>query len=224
MLDEVGGILFDVDGTLLDTAYLHVLAWARTFKAAGHEVDMSALHGLIGMGSDQLISRVLGHPDASANDGHSRHYGELSADMRAFRGASQLLRTCAERGAAVVLATSAKGDQVDAILNTLNAGDALTAVISSADVERSKPDPQIFEVALERAGLRPDEAVVVGDTVWDVEAARAAGLGSVTVTTGGIAREVLSGAGALAVYENVGAILDDLDRSPLAAFFTRQAA
>jgi HAD superfamily hydrolase (TIGR01509 family) len=224
MLEEVAGILFDVDGTLLDTTYLHVLAWSRAFRDAGHRVEMAAIHALIGMGSDQLLERVLGRPDAAVNEGHSRHYGELSREMRAFDRAPELLRECASRGAQVILATSAKADELDAILDAIGARDALAAVITSGDVERSKPDPQIFEVALERTGLRPAEAVVLGDTVWDIEAARACGLGCVAVTTGGIAREVLSRAGALAVYQNVGQLCGELDRSPLAGFLGRQAA
>lgn len=225
MVEEVPGpslkgILYDVDGTLLDTNYLHVLAWSRAFRDTGRWASMSALHALIGMGSDRLIDHLVGgeHPDL--DEAHSRHYDALADDVTPIRGAAGLLRETARRGARVVLATSAKGSEVERILDTLDARDAIHTVVSSADVDRSKPDPAIFELALERAELAPERAIVVGDAVWDIEAARRAGLAAVAVTTGGIAREVLQAAGAAAVYESVEELLRQLDQSPLADFLT----
>jgi HAD superfamily hydrolase (TIGR01509 family) len=219
----VDGLLFDVDGTLLDTNYLHVLAWSRAFRERGRDVSMASIHALIGMGSDKLIDRLAGgeHPDL--DEGHSRHYQELQGEMRALDGAAELLRACHDGGARVVLATSAKGEEVDPMLDAIGARDAVDVVVSSADVEHSKPDPDIFVSALRRAGLQASQSVVVGDTVWDIEAARRCGLGCVCVTTGGIAREVLTQSGALAVYESVRELCDQLERSPLAGYLPRRA-
>lgn len=214
----MNGILFDVDGTLLDTSYLHVMAWSGAFRDAGIDVPMSAIHALIGMGSDKLISRLVGGERADLDEGHSRHYGELQGWMRPFAGAADLLRDCHRRGARVVLATSAKGEEVGPILDAVGAREAIDVVVSSADVEHSKPDPDIFIEALRRAGLRAGDSIVVGDTVWDIEAARRCGLECVGVTTGGIPRQVLAQSGALAVYESVGQLGDQLDRSPLAGY------
>ncbi len=218
MVVEVAGILFDVDGTLLDTTYLHVLAWARALRDHDLQRPMSMIHGLIGMGSDKLIDKLVGGERPELNLSHSRHYGELMSEMRAFAQAPELLRACQRGGATIVLATSAKGDEVEPILDAIGAQEAVGAVVSSADVAHSKPDPDIFVEGLRRGGLRAEEAIVVGDTVWDVEAARRTGLRCVCVTTGGIAREVLTKAGAVAVYDSVSELYENLDRSPLAAY------
>lgn len=218
------GILFDVDGTLLDSNYLHVLAWSRALRDHGHGVPMAAIHALIGMGSDKLIDRLLGGEHPEVDRGHSEHYHRLQGEVRALAGAADLLRECHAGGARVVLATSAKGDEVEPILDEIGARDAIDVVVSSADVDRSKPDPDIFVEALRRAGLRAGESIVVGDTVWDIEAARRSGLGCICVTTGGIAREVLAQAGALAVYESVEQIRAELERSPLAGYLPDRLA
>jgi HAD superfamily hydrolase (TIGR01509 family) len=212
------GIVFDVDGTLLDTNYLHVLAWSRALADQGLRVPMSVIHSLIGMGSDKLIEHLVpGHEPSELDEGHSRHYSELRGEIRAFDGAAELLKTVAGRGATVILGTSAKSDELEAMLATLAAGDAISHVVSSGDVESTKPDPDIFATALERSGLAVEDLVVVGDSVWDVEAALRLGLRCVTVRTGGIAAEALRRAGALAVYDDVAALLAELDRSPLRA-------
>jgi len=206
-----GAVLFDVDGTLLDTNYLHVLAWSRALREHGEWASMAAIHALVGMGSDKFIDRIVGGERPELNDAHSRHYAELGGDALAIRGAEELLRETARRGWKVALATSAKGDEVGSILDRLHASDVVDAVVSSADVERSKPDPDIFREALRRTGATAADALVIGDTVWDVEAAKRCGLRCVTVTTGGIAREVLEQAGAAAVYESVAEVLTALD-------------
>jgi HAD superfamily hydrolase (TIGR01549 family) len=213
-----GAVIFDVDGTLLDTNYLHVLAWSRAFRDHGRQVPMSVIHSLIGMGSDKLLDRLVGGgvPDPSELDeSHSRHYRELQPEMRAFEGAAGLLRTIAGRGAAVILGTSAKADELEAMRIVLDAGDTISQVVSSGDAENTKPDPDIFAIALERCGLPTGSVVVVGDTVWDIEAAHRLGLGCVAVETGGIPGRVLSDAGALCVYHDVATLLRELDSSPL---------
>jgi HAD superfamily hydrolase (TIGR01549 family) len=213
-------VLFDVDGTLLDTNYLHVLAWSRALRDQGRQVPMAVIHSLIGMGSDKLIQRLVGGEAPDLDEGHSRHYRELQAEARAFDGAAQLLKTIEGHGAAVILGTSAKSDELDAMLAVLDAGDAISEVVSSGDVENTKPEPDIFAIALRRCQLPVENVLVVGDTVWDVEAACRLGIGCIGVETGGVCGKVLSGAGALAVYDDVGTLLRELDHSPVRPLLT----
>lgn len=213
-------VIFDVDGTLVDTNYLHAVTWWEAFRQYGHPVDMAAVHRAIGMGSDKLLDRLL--PDGRDRDGddamraaHRALYAVFWPRLRAFAGAADLLRACAARGMTVVLASSADGSEMGALLAALDADDAITAATSSADAEQSKPAPDIVQVALERAGVAADGAVFVGDTVWDVHACRRAGLPCVAVLTGGIGPDELREAGAVAVYDGVADLLDHLDESPL---------
>lgn len=167
-------MLFDVDGTLTDTTYLHTLAWWRALGDGGHEVA-----------------------------------------IRPLPGARSLVRDVSRRGATVVLATSAKQRDIDDLLRALDLGDAIDHVVHAADVESAKPAPDIFAAALDAAGCAPEQAVVVGDTVWDVEAAAKAGLATIAVQTGGHGRAELLEAGAVAVFRDAAALLADLDRSPI---------
>ncbi|GAB3968594.1 HAD family hydrolase [Actinoallomurus acanthiterrae] len=214
-------VIFDVDGTLVDTNYLHAVTWWEAFRQHGHGVDMAAVHRAIGMGSDKLLDRLL--PDDRDRDGDDEVrvarktlYRLFWSRLRAFDGAADLLRACASRGLKVVLASSADGDEMGALLAALDADDAIAAVTSSADAEQSKPAPDIVQVALDRAGVRPDQAVFVGDTVWDVRACERAGLPCVGVLSGGIGADELREAGAVAIYDGTAHLLEDLDRSPIA--------
>ena len=214
-------VIFDVDGTLVDTNYLHAVTWWEACRQRGHDVPMARVHRAIGMGSDKLLDHLLpADRDTKADDdlraAHKALYGEYWARLRAFEGAADLLRACAKRGAKVVLASSASEREMKALRAALDAEDAIMAATSSADAEQSKPAPDIVEVALSRAGVRPEQAVFVGDTVWDVEACRRAGLPCVAVLTGGIGRQELVEAGAVAVYDSVAELLDKLDESPIA--------
>ncbi len=210
------GVIFDVDGTLADTNYLHVVAWARAFRDAGEDVAMADIHRLIGMGSDLLVERLLGRPDVKVEDGHSRHFRDLMPEVRSLPGAAHLLAEVHRRGAVVALASSANSEQLDAMLKAVCAPDgSIDHVVGADDVDQSKPEPDIFVAALETTGLDPDQAIVVGDTVWDVEAAAKVGLRVVGVTSGGISRQELEDAGAVAVYDDCARILDDLDGSPI---------
>ncbi|HEX6380405.1 MAG TPA: HAD family hydrolase [Acidimicrobiia bacterium] len=209
-------VLFDIDGTLVDTNYLHVLAWRRVFLARGEpEITAARIHGLIGMGSDEMLETLFDRPRPELKEDRARQFAALKSEIRAFPRAGELLRALHDRDVRVVLATSAEKSDLEAILEAIDADDAIDAVTSSADVEQAKPAPDLFCVALEEAGTAPDATVVVGDTVWDVKAAARAGLPCVAVTSGGISRGELEAAGAVAVYEDVGALLDDLDRSLL---------
>ncbi len=214
-------VLFDVDGTLVDANYLHTIAWWRGLRDCGEQVPMSRIHPLIGMGSDQLVERLLGHELEGASDAHARHYGPLKEELVAFPGADELLREVNRRGALVVLATSSKEEDVARLCEVIGAGDAVDHVVSKGDVEHSKPAPDIFAAAMDHLGLDPSRAVVVGDTVWDVEAAGKLGVECLCVLTGGHAREQLQAAGSVAVYDDVGEILANLDDTPIGALLAR---
>jgi phosphoglycolate phosphatase-like HAD superfamily hydrolase len=210
-----GGVVFDVDGTLLDTNYLHVAAWWEAFTERGHDIRCADIHRAIGMGSAELVERVLGRPDPTVSPAHSRHYAPYLGRMRPLPGAAGLLRATAVLGLDVVLATSAKDDEVDLMLDALGARAAVRAVVSSGDVEEAKPAPGIVEKALDESGIDPGRAVMVGDTVWDVLAAERAGIRCIGLLCGGIAADELRGAGAAQVYDDPAALLGGLQASPI---------
>ena len=211
------GVIFDVDGTLADTNYLHVVAWARAFRDAGEDVAMADIHRLIGMGSDMLVEELVGHENDDAVEGHGKLFGEMMPEIRAFPRAGDLLAEVHRRGAIVALASSANEEQLEAMLEAIAAPDGtIDHVVGADDVDQSKPAPDVFQAALDATGLDPSEALVVGDTVWDIEAAAKLGLKVVGVVTGGIGRLELEEAGAIAVYDDVAQLLVQLDRSPIA--------
>jgi phosphoglycolate phosphatase-like HAD superfamily hydrolase len=210
-----GGVIFDMDGTLLDTNYLHVAAWWEAFRERGHEIRCADIHRALGMGSAELVERVLGRPDPSVSVAHSRHYAPYLGRIRPLPGAADLLRAAVRLGLDVVLATSAKDDEVDLMMDALGAGSAVSTVISSGDVERAKPDPGIVRKALEESGVDPGRAVMVGDTIWDVLAAERAGIGCIGMLCGGTAEAELHAAGAVKVYRDPAALLGDIHASPI---------
>jgi HAD superfamily hydrolase (TIGR01509 family) len=210
------GVLFDVDGTLVDTNYLHALAWARAFRDAGEWVPMNAIHRSIGMGGDRLVPELLGRDSPEAVAARPRRYAELIGDARAFPGAANLLGRVHASGLAVVLATSAPEDELSILLDILGAGEAIDAQTTADDVENSKPAPDIFATAMSAGSIDPARALAVGDSVWDIRAARAAGIGCIAVESGGFSHHELSDAGALRVYRDVKELLDQFLTSPLA--------
>ena len=211
------GILFDVDGTLVDTNYFHTLAWYRAFADVGETVPMWRLHGLIGMGSDQLQEEILGEEREELKEGWTKHFEQLMGEVTALPGAADLVRAVKERGATVIYATSGEAELVEELRQVVGADEWVDGVVNSSEVENSKPAPDIFGLALERGGLRPERTVVLGDSVWDVKAAEALGLSCVCVLTGGFSRAELEKAGAAAVYDDCAAVLADLDSSPFGA-------
>jgi HAD superfamily hydrolase (TIGR01509 family) len=210
------GVLFDIDGTLVDTNYLHALAWSRAFRDAGEWAPMNAIHRLVGMGGDQLVPRLLGHDCPDAVGARPRRYEELADDIRAFPRAAELLRQVHGAGLAVVLATSAPQDELQRLRKILDADDAIDGQTTADDIGDSKPAPEVFLTAMETFGIDPDHALAVGDSIWDVQAARAAGIGCLTVETGGFSQPELSEAGSLQVYRDVAELLAQLYTSPLA--------
>jgi HAD superfamily hydrolase (TIGR01509 family) len=209
-------VLFDIDGTLVDTNYLHVLAWRRVFLDHGESgITSSRIHRLVGMGTDELLETLCGRSRPELKPERARHFEALKGEIRAFPRAADLLRALHGRGVRVVLATSAEKSDLEALLAAIDAEDAIDAVTSAGEVEAAKPAPDLFSTALAEAGTAPEDTVAIGDTVWDVKAASRAGLRCVAVTTGGISRAELEAAGAVAVYDDVAALLDGLDDSPL---------
>ncbi|WIE75933.1 HAD family hydrolase [Curtobacterium sp. MCSS17_007] len=204
-------VLFDIDGTLADSNYAHVDAWWRAFRAAGESVDAWRVHRAIGMDSGRLLEELL--PDASdevrdtTKQYHTAFYSEHMPQLRLLPGARELLEAVAGAGHAVVLATSAPQNELDRLLELLDAEPWITAVTSGEDVEQAKPSPAIVEVALEKVGVAADRAVMIGDAMWDVESSGKVGLPCVGVMTGGIGGDELRGAGAAAVYDDAAGAL-----------------
>jgi HAD superfamily hydrolase (TIGR01509 family) len=197
--------LFDVDGTLVDTNYLHAVTWWEAFGQAGYDVPMTRIHRAIGMGSDQLLDALLPNDrdnagDSSIRAAHSALYAAYRGRLRPFSRAAELLRACRRSGLDVVLASSADAPEFALLREALAAEDAISLAVSGADVVASKPAPDLVMAALERSGARPQDAVFVGDTVWDVEACDRAGVPCIGVRGGGITGADLMEAGAVAVF------------------------
>lgn len=215
----VAGVLFDVDGTLVDTTYLHTVAWAEALRQQDSAIPMAEIHRALGMGSDKLLDYLLGPAhqvdDAEAKATHSAVFGEYRERLGAFPEARQLLRRCADTGLKVGLATSASAQDVAALRATLNADQWLSTITGAADADRSKPDPDILEAALDRMDLDPSDVVFVGDAIWDIKAAEKLGIECIAVECGGTSRAELEAAGAIAVYRDPADLLENFDDSPL---------
>lgn len=209
-------VLFDVDGTLTDTTYLHALAWRRAFLDRGHDVATWRIHGLIGASGSRLMTECIGRPDDGVKSAWREHFDELVPEIRAVPGASRLLDTVRDRGATVVLATSTPEELVSHHLDALGVGaDDFAAITTDGDVDEAKPDPEVFQVALAAVDGDPDRALAVGDTGWDIDAAAGAGLRTIAVRSGGWTNEDLMGRGAVEVHDDVGALCAALGTSVL---------
>jgi HAD superfamily hydrolase (TIGR01509 family) len=214
-------VLFDVDGTLVDSNYLHVYAWQRAFDDEGISVAAWQLHRCIGMDGSKLV-RTLSENAASEvqdrlSDAHSRYYRDVSPLLAPLPGARDLLRRVAEVGLQVVLASSAPDDELDTLRKVLSCDDVIAETTSSRDVDTAKPDPGIVQVAVDRAGVTPEQAVFVGDAVWDAHAAAAAGLPCIGLLSGGISEGELQAAGATPIFSDPQDLLDHLDSTRIAA-------
>ncbi|MFG2644883.1 HAD family hydrolase [Streptomyces sp. NPDC048370] len=214
--------LFDVDGTLADTNHLHVTAWWEALRQAGHSVPMHAIHRAVGLPGEDLLGHVLGEgrdrtQDDRLSAAHDTLYATYFDRLPALDSASELLRTLAREGWSVLLVTSATDDELRALRRAIDADDAIMETATSDDVEDGKPAPEPVRRALELARVPPERAVFVGDTVWDMKAATAAGVTCVGVLCGGIPRQDLEEAGAAAVYQDPAELLDRLDKSPFSS-------
>jgi HAD superfamily hydrolase (TIGR01509 family) len=198
-------VLFDVDGTLVDSNFHHVVAWHRAFLDVGKEVPCWRILGLIGRSGSELVRILLGDELADAHGSHveklhTQYFVDAAPALRPLPGARELLEAIAEQGWRSVLATSAGEEELAVLRDALDAEDLICAVTSAADAERAKPHPDIVASALQRIGADAAEAVMLGDTVWDVQAGRRAGVPTAAVLSGGIGREALEHAGAAAIY------------------------
>jgi HAD superfamily hydrolase (TIGR01509 family) len=211
-------VLLDVDGTLVDTNYHHAIAWHRAFRAGGVELPVWRIHRRIGMGGDQIVRDLAGDEvEAERGDeiraAEKDRYSELVSEVRPLEGARDLIVDLKEAGRSVVLSSSAKEDEVGHYLDLLDARDLVDGWTTSADVEATKPAPDLIEAGLEKAGTR--DAVMVGDSTWDVLAAKRAGIETVAVLTGGFSVEELQEAGAVAVFESVAELRERRAETPL---------
>ena len=217
----IRAVLFDIDGTLVDSNELHVAAWSQVFAEAGHPVDAAAIRGQIGKGGDNLVPTLLpqlatGVQEALA-DGHGRVFKQLFLDQaRPFPDARALLERVHRDGRRVVLASSASRAELDHYLDLLDARDLVDAGTSIDDVGTSKPAPDIFAVALRKAGVPAADAVAVGDAPYDAQSAARAGIGTVGLLSGGFDRAELEAAGARAIFHDAADLLARYESSPLA--------
>jgi HAD superfamily hydrolase (TIGR01509 family) len=211
--------ILDIDGTLIDTNYQHALAWYRAFRQHGRVLPIWRLHRHIGMGGDQFVSALAGerfeeeHGD-SVRDAEKVLYRALIDETEPFQDAQRLIQTLSDRGHTIVLASSANAQDVEHYVDQLEARKLVAGWTTSDDVEQTKPEPDLVLAALEKAGTK--KAVMIGDSTWDCEAAKRAGLKTIGVLTGGFSEEELEEAGAAVVFRSLGELIDGIEDSPLA--------
>jgi HAD superfamily hydrolase (TIGR01509 family) len=214
--------VLDIDGTLIDSNYQHALAWYRALRSVGETFPVWRLHRLIGMGGDQVVAAIGGDElerrvGDQAREQQGREVDALLEEMTPLPGARDLLLAIKERGHRLVLASSAQQRHVDVFLDKLDARDIVDAWTSSADVEASKPAPDLLKVALKKVDAPPDaSSVMIGDSVWDVEAAKKAGMPAIVVRSGGFGDDELRAAGAIAIYDTPADLTKALSETPLA--------
>jgi HAD superfamily hydrolase (TIGR01549 family) len=209
----------DVDGTLVDSVYHHALAWQRALAGLGEIVPAWRIHRHIGMGGDKIVAALCGDEFESergdeAREAESRCFEPLQEEVRPLEGARELLEELRRRGHPVVLASSAKEHELEHYLDLLDAREVADAWTSSADVDATKPDPDLLKTALE--SVDGAGAVMIGDSTWDCRAAARAGLPTIGLLTGGFGEAELREAGASTVFESLVALREGLDGTPLA--------
>ena len=203
---------------MVETNYHHAIAWYRAFTQNGVELPVWRIHRAIGMGGDQLVAALAGD-DVEKEKGEDIRTAEKALymamihEVRPLPGARKLMETLKERGHKVVLASSAKQDEIEHYIDLLDASEVADDWTSSADVEQTKPNPDLVQTALDKVG--GGDAVMIGDSVWDVEAAKRAGIPTIAVRTGGFGHDELAQAGAANVFESIDELLDSLEETPL---------
>lgn len=211
--DEIAALIVDIDGTLIDSNYQHVLAWQRAFAAFGLAAEAWKVHRYVGKGGDQMVTSVAGeaaeqeHGD-EIREAESANFQEIIDEVRPFEDAPRFLTQMHDRGLQLVLASSAKGAEVDHYLDLLDVPEAIDGHTSSADVEATKPEPDLVLAALEKCEGR--RALMIGDSIWDVESSKRAGIDCLAVLTGGFSKSELRSAGASEIQPS----LSDLTHLP----------
>lgn len=220
----IKAVIFDVDGTLIDTVDLHADAWVQALKHFGYEIAFQDMRSQIGKGGDQILHGLL-PPDVIEQRGEEikdfrsdLFKRDYLAKARPFPGVRNLFERIRASGQRAVLASSGTGEEVEQYKEIAGIADLIDSATSSDDAERSKPFPDIFQAALAKLSpLKPEEAVVVGDTPYDAEAARSAGVKTVGVLSGGFTEQALREAGCIAVYRDTEDLVRNYETSPLAA-------
>lgn len=209
-------LLFDVDGTLVDSTYVHVECWWTAFMECGISVPRVEIHRRIGMDGALLVRELLeefgdDHADIAGSDGiakqisalHGRYYSADADRLRPLPGARELLRAAREAGFVVVLATASSSEEFELARKVLDSDGEISAVTTGDDVDRAKPDSSVVDLAVRRAGVEPSEAIMIGDATWDAIAAARAGVPSIAVRTGGIGDAELRDAGYSRIVDGV---------------------
>jgi HAD superfamily hydrolase (TIGR01509 family) len=216
-------VIFDVDGTLVDSVDLHAKAWQDAFRDYGHEIPFNDIRSQIGKGGDQLMPVFLSQDEIEARgDALEKLRGNILKErylpqLKAFPGVRALFERVLAGGLRIALASSAKEDELETYKKVSDIEDLIHEQTSSNDAEKSKPHPDIFLAALQRLDdVPPEDVVVVGDTPYDAEAAGKAGLRTIGVLCGGFPEEGLRKAGCVAIYRDPADLLAQYDRSPLA--------
>lgn len=222
---KVDTVVLDIDGTLVDSVYTHVGAWMRAFRGIGVPVEGWRLHRAIGMGGDRLVTEVAGQrvEDAvgdQARELHDQEYDDMVAGVLALPGADALLETLKQRGFVVVLASSGNKEQTEHALSLLESSELVDGWVCNADVDASKPAPDLVGTAIRRVDGR--DAVMIGDAVWDVKAAQAAGIPAIGLLCGGFGEAELRDAGAVSVFESPQDLVDRFEASGLTAVADRR--
>jgi HAD superfamily hydrolase (TIGR01549 family) len=211
---EHGAALVDLDGTLVDSNYHHAIAWSRALRDHGERSEIAAIHRSIGMGSSEMLQRLIGRADDAIVNSWRAHFESLLPEIVAFDRAAALLQALRDIGLRVVIATSSPEDLVRELLGRVGPADLIDVVVSSADVERAKPEPDVFAAAADKAGVHGSRVMALGDSVWDAYAARRAGLRCTGLECGGTSAAELKAAGAVAVFRNPADVLENIAQSP----------
>jgi HAD superfamily hydrolase (TIGR01549 family) len=203
-------VVFDLDGTLVDSNYQHAIAWHRAFRQHGYRAAIWEIHRHVGMGGDQFVEALLGEEAENADgdelrDGHSEEFAKLIGEVEAIEGASELIAELDDAGATVIIGSSAAQDECDHYVELLGAAERIAGATTSADAEHSKPHPELVQVALEKYGSG-GPALMIGDATWDVKAAQAAGVPTLGLLTGGFSESELREVGAVEVSHSVAAL------------------
>lgn len=213
-------ILFDIDGTLVDSNEAHVAAWREAFRQHDYDFEPETIHDQIGKGGDNLVPSLV--PDApevvrkAIENAHAEIYKrDFLEQVKPFPGARDLLLRTREAGKKVVLASSASRPELDHYVRLLGAEDIIDGATSKDDVEHSKPCPDIFEAAVRHAGVSPEQALVIGDTPYDIAAARRSGVETIALRSGRFPEQELQEQQPIAIYDDVAALLDAFEDSPI---------
>jgi HAD superfamily hydrolase (TIGR01509 family) len=213
-------VILDIDGTLVDSNYHHAIAWHRALRRFDVVVPLWRIHRHMGMGGDQVVQALTNQDTENdlgddIRDAEKDLYRELIDEVQPIAGARAFVEELRGRAHTIVLASSAKHDEVDHYIDLLDLRPLIDAHTTAADVEKTKPHPDLVHVALKKVAGEPSDAVMVGDTTWDIAAASKVGLPTFAVLTGGYGREELAEAGAIAVYESVAEMKEKLDGTQL---------